>query len=101
MTNKSPNMTMGFLVGLGIGATAGILLAPRKGEETRQQIQQKAVQARDKIKDQLHRQKDKTQEGLDNAADTSRKLASTAKEQLSEATGDRQDASSTRTKGRS
>ena len=75
MTNKAPTMGMGFLLGIGIGAAAGILLAPRRGEETRRQIQQKAVQARDKVKGHWSKQKDEISKGVD-------ELVSTAKDSL-------------------
>lgn len=68
-------MGAGFLLGLGIGAAAGLLLAPRKGEETRRQIQQKAVEARDKVKQQWSKRKDEISEGVD-------ELISTAKDSL-------------------
>lgn len=86
MTHKSPNMAMGFLVGLGIGATAGILLAPRKGEETRRQIQQKAVQARDRVKQQISKRKDEItdqiNEGIDTIAETAHGLTSMADDNI-------------------
>lgn len=69
MTHKTPTMTMGFLLGLSVGAAAGMLLAPRKGEETRLQLQQKATQARDKIKHQLTRQRNKAKQRLDEVVD--------------------------------
>lgn len=72
--HKSSGSAMGFLLGLGVGAAAGILLAPRKGEETRRQLQEKAMHARDKMK----HQKDK-------AADTSRQMASTVQDKMDEA----------------
>lgn len=43
---------LGALVaGIGIGAAAGLLLAPKSGEETRKDIQKKAKQIGKKVKD--------------------------------------------------
>jgi gas vesicle protein len=47
-----------FLLGLGIGVAAGILWAPRAGEETRQLIAEKANEGADYLKQ-------RTQEGRD------------------------------------
>ena len=47
-----------FLLGLGIGVAAGILWAPRAGEETRQLLADKAGEGADYIKN-------RTQEGTD------------------------------------
>ena len=40
-----------FLLGLGIGVAAGVLWAPRTGEETRQIIAEKAGESADYLKD--------------------------------------------------
>ena len=40
-----------LMVGVGIGAAAGMLLAPKSGEETRKDIQKKAKQIGKKVKD--------------------------------------------------
>lgn len=76
MTHKSGNMGMGFLVGLGIGAVTGILLAPRKGEETREQIKQKAMEirgrameVRDRITEQVSDQVEEAGEMAHRTAD--------------------------------
>lgn len=40
---------MGFLLGVGIGAGLGILLAPAAGSETREAIREKVMDAKDKV----------------------------------------------------
>lgn len=79
MTNKAPTMGMGFLLGIGIGAAAGILLAPRKGEETRRQIQETAANARDKVKQHWSRQKEEISKGVDELASTAQAIATETK----------------------
>ena len=39
-----------FLVGLGIGAAAGLLLAPKKGSELREDIKRESLKAYDQLK---------------------------------------------------
>ena len=39
-----------FLVGLGIGAVAGLLLAPKKGSELREDIKRESLKAYDNLK---------------------------------------------------
>ncbi len=46
--NSTGNLVAVLLVGLAIGAAIGILYAPRKGEETREIIKEKAVVAKEK-----------------------------------------------------
>ena len=44
-----PSRTVGFLLGIGVGAGLGILLAPGSGSETREAIRGKAVDAKNKV----------------------------------------------------
>lgn len=45
----------GFLVGLGIGAVLGLLFAPKRGDETREQLRSKA----NDLMDMANQQSDK------------------------------------------
>jgi hypothetical protein len=44
-----PSRTIGFLLGIGVGAGLGILLAPGSGTETREAIRSKAADVRDRV----------------------------------------------------
>lgn len=47
MSDRDSNGLVWFLAGLGIGALAGILYAPRSGDETREAIRSKAEEGRE------------------------------------------------------
>ncbi|MBX6333908.1 YtxH domain-containing protein [Candidatus Saccharibacteria bacterium] len=47
-----PGIAAGFLIGIGTGAAIGMLLSPKKGEEIRHMIKDKAKMAREKAMQQ-------------------------------------------------
>ena len=47
--NNGGNAFLWFLAGLGIGAVAGVLYAPRSGKETREAILERAEEGRDYV----------------------------------------------------
>jgi uncharacterized protein YjbJ (UPF0337 family) len=47
--NYWPSRTTGFLLGIGLGAGLGVLLAPRAGSETREAIRGKAADVKSKV----------------------------------------------------
>jgi gas vesicle protein len=49
MKKKSANVLLGFLAGAVTGAVAGVILAPDKGKNTRQNIANKASQFKDDV----------------------------------------------------
>lgn len=49
MKKNSRNLLFGFLAGAAAGTLAGILLAPEKGKNTRQNIANKASQLKDNV----------------------------------------------------
>jgi gas vesicle protein len=51
MAEGNGNNALWFLAGLGIGAIAGILYAPRSGEETRETIRSRAEEGRDYMRE--------------------------------------------------
>ena len=57
MDNNTRSFFSGLVFGLTAGAVAGILLAPKSGEETREDIKQFAVDMGDKISDKYQEAK--------------------------------------------
>ena len=51
MSDRDSNSFLWFLAGLGIGAVAGVLYAPRSGEETRQVLRSRAEEGREFVRD--------------------------------------------------
>jgi gas vesicle protein len=58
MADDNGSGILWFLAGLGIGAAAGILYAPRTGEATRQQIREAAEQGREVVKQRARQAKE-------------------------------------------
>jgi gas vesicle protein len=71
---------LAFIVGAGAGIAAGMLLAPRKGEETRQQIKDRVQKARSKAQEVATEQKDMVEQRVDQAKDAVQLMKETAKE---------------------
>lgn len=51
MADSDSNSFLWFLAGLGFGAIAGILYAPRSGNETREALRSRAEEGRDFVRD--------------------------------------------------
>ena len=51
MSDRDSNSFLWFLAGLGIGAIAGVLYAPRSGDETRQALRSRAEEGREFVRD--------------------------------------------------
>lgn len=58
-----------FLLGLGVGFVAGILAAPRSGEETMHYIKEKAVEGKDYLLRQQEQLKETAQQAVDKGKD--------------------------------
>ncbi|WAC08133.1 MAG: YtxH domain-containing protein [Thermodesulfobacteriota bacterium] len=69
-------ITLAFVAGGLIGATLGLLFAPRPGVETREKIKERAEEAREKLRDAVETMRDKAE-----------KLAETGKEKYSDISG--------------
>ncbi|MCU0227152.1 MAG: YtxH domain-containing protein [Bryobacterales bacterium] len=70
-----------FLLGLGVGFVAGILAAPRSGEETMHLIKEKAVEG----KDYLLKQQETLKENAQSAVDKGKEAVLRQKEQIAAA----------------
>jgi gas vesicle protein len=70
-----------FLLGLGVGFVAGILMAPRSGEETIQYIKEKASEG----KDYLARQQEHVKETAQSAVEKGKDALLRQKEQIAAA----------------
>jgi hypothetical protein len=58
-----PEVT-GFLIGVGVGAGLGILLAPAAGSETRDAIRDKAVDMKNRVVDSASRETDRIRQSV-------------------------------------
>lgn len=81
-----------FLLGLGIGVAAGILWAPRSGDETRQMIADRANEGADYLKqrtqegrDYLRQRSDDLKQGASDLYEQGRATVSRQKEHFSQA----------------
>jgi len=63
------SLLFSFLLGGIVGAGIALLLAPKSGRETRQQISEFADEAKDKTKDYVETVKDKITDGIDKGKD--------------------------------
>ena len=70
-----------FLVGMGIGALLGILFAPKSGEETREELLERADQGREYAQRKARELRERAEELLER----SRELVERQKDQLSAA----------------
>ena len=72
MADNAGSKVSFFLVGLGIGALAGILFAPKSGDETRDYLSKKADEGREytqrKAKELRERAEDLVEQGKDVAS---------------------------------
>jgi len=78
MSDRDSNGFLWFLAGLGIGALAGVLYAPRSGEETREVIRARADEGREYVR---HRAR-KAREQAGDWVDKGREVLNQQKEQF-------------------
>ena len=84
---RTTNLIIGVSIGTALGATAGVLFAPRPGRETRENISQKAAETIDNIKENVITAKNKVSENIkekssklqDSADKAAKKVEDTAK----------------------
>lgn len=78
MSENNSNSFVWFLAGLGIGAIAGVLYAPRSGDETRQALRSRAEEGREFVRDRARQ----AREQAAGWADRGREVLSQQKEQF-------------------
>ena len=78
MAEKDSNSFLWFLAGLGFGAIAGILYAPRAGSETREALRSKAEEGRDFMRERARQ----AREQATGWADRGRDILNQQKEQF-------------------
>ena len=69
MSDRDGNSFVWFLAGLGIGAIAGVLYAPRSGEETRQVLRSRAEEGREFVRDRARVARDQAAGWADRGRD--------------------------------
>jgi gas vesicle protein len=75
---ENNNSFLWFLAGLGIGAVAGVLYAPRSGDETRQALRSRAEEGREFVRERARQ----AREQAAGWADRGREVLSQQKEQF-------------------
>jgi gas vesicle protein len=78
MSERDSNSFVWFLAGLGLGALAGVLYAPRSGSETREVLRQRAEDGRDYMRSRAREARDQASQW----ADRGRDVVSQQKEQF-------------------
>ena len=69
MSDKDGNNFVWFLAGLGLGALAGILYAPRSGDETRDAIRSKAEDGREFVRNRARQAREQASDWVDRGRD--------------------------------
>jgi len=78
MSDRDGSSLVWFLAGLGLGAAAGILYAPRSGNETREQLRARAEEGREYVKNRAREAREQAAQW----ADKGRDVVSQQKEQF-------------------
>lgn len=78
MSDRDGNSFVWFLAGLGLGALAGVLYAPRSGSETREVIRARAEEGREYVKNRAR----EAREQATSWADRGREVVNQQKDQF-------------------
>jgi gas vesicle protein len=78
MSDRDGNSFVWFLAGLGLGALAGVLYAPRSGAETREVLRARAEEGRDYVRGRAREAREQAQ----GWADRGREVVNQQKEQF-------------------
>jgi gas vesicle protein len=69
MSDDSGNSFLWFLAGLGLGAVAGVLYAPRSGDETREALRSKAEEGRERLRHHAREARTQASDWVDRGRD--------------------------------
>jgi gas vesicle protein len=69
MSDNSSNSFLWFLAGLGVGAVAGVLYAPRSGNETREALLSKAEEGREYMRSRAREARSQANDWVDRSRD--------------------------------
>jgi gas vesicle protein len=69
MSDRDSNSFVWFLAGLGVGAAAGILYAPRSGSETREVLRARAEEGREYVRSRAREAREQANEWVDRGRD--------------------------------
>jgi len=78
MSDRDGNSFVWFLAGLGLGALAGVLYAPRSGSETREVLRQRAEDSKDYVRTRAREAREQATQW----ADRGREVVNQQKEQF-------------------
>ena len=78
MSDRDGSSFVWFLAGLGLGALAGVLYAPRSGSETREVLRARAEEGREYVKNRAREARDQASQW----ADRGREVVNSQKEQF-------------------
>ena len=78
MSDRDGNNFVWFLAGLGLGALAGVLYAPRSGNETREQLRARAEEGREYVRSRAREAREQASQW----ADRGREVVNQQKEQF-------------------
>src|SRR5580692_4830146 len=73
MSDRDGNSFVWFMAGLGLGALAGVLYAPRSGSETREAIRARAEEGRDFVRKRARDARDQATQCADRGRETRNK----------------------------
>ncbi|HEX3820453.1 MAG TPA: YtxH domain-containing protein [Candidatus Sulfotelmatobacter sp.] len=82
MSDRDGSSFVWFLAGLGLGALAGVLYAPRSGSETREVLRARAEEGRDYMRSRAREVKEQVKDQASQWADKGRDVVNTQKEQF-------------------
>ncbi len=69
MSDRDSNSLVWFLAGLGLGALAGVLYAPRSGAETREVLRARAEEGRDYVRSRARDAREQANQWADRGRD--------------------------------